>query len=206
MKRKGVLVVVSGFSGVGKGTIMQRLIEKYEGYALSISATTRAPRAGEADGREYFFRTREEFRQMIAREELVEYACYCDNYYGTPRNYVEEQMAKGKDVILEIEIQGAHKIKEKYPDALLLFVMPPNAEALRQRLIGRGTESAEVVEARLERAKAEADGIESYDYILVNDDLEDCVDRMHELIGCQHWQVGNNEEFIDKVRTEIKGF
>ncbi|MDO5344591.1 MAG: guanylate kinase [Lachnospiraceae bacterium] len=206
MKRKGVLVVVSGFSGVGKGTIMRRLIEKYEGYALSISATTRAPRDGETDGKEYFFHTREEFRQMISRDELVEYACYCDNYYGTPRNYVEEQMARGKDIILEIEIQGALKIKAKYPDALLLFVMPPSGDALRQRLTDRGTESAEVIEARLERAKAEADGIESYDYILVNDNLEDCVDRMHELIRCQHWQVGNNEEFIDKVRTEIKGF
>ncbi len=206
MDRKGVLVVVSGFSGVGKGTIMHRLIEKYEGYALSISATTRSPRAGEMDGREYFFHTKEEFRRMISRDELVEYACYCDNYYGTPRKYVEEQMAQGKDVILEIEIQGALKIKAKYPDALLLFIMPPSGAALRERLIGRGTETAEVIEARLERAKAEADGIDSYDYILVNDDLEVCVDQMHELVCCQHRKVGNNEKFIEKVRTEIKEF
>lgn len=206
MDRKGVLVVVSGFSGVGKGTIMHRLIEKYEGYALSISATTRSPRAGEMDGREYFFHTKEEFRRMIARDELVEYACYCDNYYGTPRKYVEEQMAQGKDVILEIEIQGALKIKAKYPDALLLFIMPPSGAALRERLIGRGTETAEVIEARLERAKAEADGIDSYDYILVNDNLEVCVDQMHELVCCQHRKVGNNEKFIEKVRTEIKEF
>ena len=206
MDRKGVLVVVSGFSGVGKGTIMHRLIEKYEGYALSISATTRSPRAGEMDGREYFFHTKEEFRRMIARDELVEYACYCDNYYVTPRKYVEEQMAQGKDVILEIEIQGALKIKAKYPDALLLFIMPPSGAALRERLIGRGTETAEVIEARLERAKAEADGIDSYDYILVNDNLEVCVDQMHELVCCQHRKVGNNEKFIEKVRTEIKEF
>lgn len=206
MDRKGVLVVVSGFSGVGKGTIMHRLIEKYEGYALSISATTRSPRAGEMDGREYFFHTKEEFRRMIARDELVEYACYCDNYYGTPRKYVEEQMAQGKDVILEIEIQGALKIKAKYPDALLLFIMPPSGAALRERLIGRGTETAEVIEARLERANAEADGIDSYDYILVNDNLEVCVDQMHELVCCQHRKVGNNEKFIEKVRTEIKEF
>ena len=206
MDRKGVLLVVSGFSGVGKGTIMHRLIEKYEGYALSISATTRSPRAGEMDGREYFFHTKEEFRRMIARDELVEYACYCDNYYGTPRKYVEEQMAQGKDVILEIEIQGALKIKAKYPDALLLFIMPPSGAALRERLIGRGTETAEVIEARLERAKAEADGIDSYDYILVNDNLEVCVDQMHELVCCQHRKVGNNEKFIEKVRTEIKEF
>ena len=143
---------------------------------------------------------------MIARDELVEYACYCDNYYGTPRKYVEEQMAQGKDVILEIEIQGALKIKAKYPDALLLFIMPPSGAALRERLIGRGTETAEVIEARLERAKAEADGIDSYDYILVNDNLEVCVDQMHELVCCQHRKVGNNEKFIEKVRTEIKEF
>ena len=206
MDRKGVLVVVSGFSGVGKGTIMHRLIEKYEGYALSISATTRSPRAGEMDGREYFFHTKEEFRRMIARDELVEYACYCDNYYGTPRKYVEEQMAQGKDVILEIEIQGALKIKAKYPDALLLFIMPPSGAALRERLIGRGTETAEVIEARLERAKAEADGIDSYDYILVNDDLDVCVREAHELIRSQHHSVDRQGAFIQNMKEDLKRF
>ena len=121
MKQRGILVVVSGFSGVGKGTIMKRLTEKYDNYALSVSATTRDPRAGETDGKDYFFHTAEEFQRMIACDELVEYACYCGNYYGTPRKYVEDQMERGRDVILEIEIQGALKIKAKYPDALLLF-------------------------------------------------------------------------------------
>ena len=171
-RQRGILVVVSGFSGVGKGTIMKCLTEKYDNYALSVSATTREPRPGETDGRDYFFHTADEFQQMIARDELVEYACYCGNYYGTPRKYVEEQMDRGWDVILEIEIQGALKIKAKYPDALLLFVMPPSAQVLRDRLIGRNTESPEVIDARLKRASAEADGIESYDYILVNDDME----------------------------------
>lgn len=206
MNHNGIMVVVSGFSGVGKGTIMKLLTEKYDNYALSISATTRMPREGEVHGREYFFHTKEDFREMIARDELVEYACYCDNYYGTPRAYVESQMSQGKDVILEIEIQGALKIKEKYPDTLLLFVMPPNAETLRQRLIGRGSESLDVIRARLERAAAEAEGIESYDYILVNDDLEQCMEEMHRLIQSQHWKVERQTDFIDKVRKEIQEF
>ena len=206
MAQKGILVVVSGFSGVGKGTIMKRLTEKYDDYALSISATTRQPREGETDGKEYFFRTREEFQQMIAEDALVEYACYCDNYYGTPRKYVEEQMASGRDVILEIEIPGALKIKKKFPDALLLFVMPPSAEALKERLIGRGTEPPEVIEARLKRASAEAEGVENYDYMLVNEEVEKCVDEMHTLISCQRYRVNRNLDFINQVRADVSEF
>lgn len=130
MREKGILIVVSGFSGSGKGTIMKELLKQYDNYALSISATTRNPRPGEEDGREYFFKTVEDFEKMIAKEELIEYARYVDNYYGTPRAYVEEQLEAGKDVILEIEIQGALKVKEKFPDTLLLFVTPPSAEEL----------------------------------------------------------------------------
>ena len=152
MNTHGILIVVSGFSGSGKGTIMKELLKRYDNYALSISATTRAPREGETDGREYFFKTREEFEKMIAKEELIEYAEYVNNYYGTPRAYVEEQLTAGKDVILEIEIQGALKVKKKFPDTLLLFVTPPSAEELRKRLIGRGTETMEVIEQRMQRA------------------------------------------------------
>ena len=137
MKRKGILIIISGFSGAGKGTLVKRLVEKYDGYALSISATTREPRPGEVDGREYFFLKKEEFERKIAESGLIEYACYCDNYYGTPRDYVEKQLAAGRDVILEIEIQGALKIRKQFPTALLLFVMPPNAEKLKRRLTGR---------------------------------------------------------------------
>ena len=137
MREKGILIVVSGFSGSGKGTIMKELLKQYDNYALSISATTRNPRPGEEDGREYFFKTVEDFEKMIAKEELIEYARYVDNYYGTPRAYVEEQLEAGKDVILEIEIQGALKVKEKFPDTLLLFVTPPSAEELKSRLVGR---------------------------------------------------------------------
>lgn len=206
MEQKGILVVVSGFSGVGKGTIMKRLIEKYDDYALSISATTRQPRTGERDGKEYFFHTKEAFQQMIAEDALVEYACYCDNYYGTPKKYVEEQMNLGKDVILEIEIQGALKIKEKFPEALLLFVMPPSGEALKERLTGRGTETPEVIETRLKRASAESEGVEKYDYVLINDAVEACVEEMHTLISCQRHRVNRNLDFINKVKNEIKAF
>ena len=142
---KGILVVVSGFSGAGKGTVMKRLMEKYDDYALSVSATTRKPRPGEEDGREYFFRTRDEFEKLIEEDALLEYARYVENYYGTPRSYVEEQLQAGRNVILEIEIQGAMKIKEKIPEALLVFVTPPTVEELARRLTGSGTETAHVI-------------------------------------------------------------
>ena len=153
MREKGILIVVSGFSGSGKGTIMKEMMRQYDNYALSISATTRNPRPGEEDGREYFFKTVEEFEKMIAKDELIEYARYVDNYYGTPRAYVEEQLDAGKEVILEIEIQGALKVKEKFPETLLLFVTPPTAKELRNRLVGRGTETMDVIDFRMNRAK-----------------------------------------------------
>lgn len=204
MKHKGILIVVSGFSGAGKGTLMKKLVQEYDNYALSISATTRAPRPGEEDGREYFFLNKNAFEEKIAGNGFVEYACYCDNYYGTPRDYVESQLEAGKDVILEIEIQGALKIKKQYPTALLLFVMPPSAGELEKRLIGRGTETAEVVKKRMMRAAEEAEGIEKYDYIVVNDDLEVCTKQLHEIIVAAHNTPSRNGEFIENIRTELK--
>ena len=204
MNQRGILVVVSGFSGSGKGTLMKALLEKYDNYALSISATTRQPRAGEENGREYFFVTKEQFQEMIREDQLIEYAQYVDNYYGTPKAYVEKQMDAGKDVILEIEIQGALKVKEQYPDAILLFVMPPNALTLKSRLTGRGTETEEVIDARLKRAADEAEGIEAYDYILINDDLDACVEQMHYLIQGQHCRVSQNLELIQQMRSQLK--
>lgn len=200
---KGILTVLSGFSGSGKGTAMKRLMEKYDDYALSISATTRNPREGEVDGREYFFKATEEFEKMIAQDELIEYARYVNHYYGTPRSYVEEQLENGKDVILEIEIQGALKVKEKFPDTLLVFITPPSAKELRRRLIGRGTESMEVIEQRLARAKEEAEGIDDYDCLIVNDDLESCVDELHSVIQNEKKKVARNGEFISKIRKEL---
>ena len=204
MDRKGILVVVSGFSGSGKGTLMKALVEKYHQYALSISATTRQPRPGEENGREYFFVTREAFLKMAEENALIEYAQYVENYYGTPREYVEKQLASGRDVILEIEIQWALRIKEQYPDALLLFVTPPSAEELKRRLTNRGTESAEVIEARLKRAAEEAEGVEAYDYIVVNDDLEACTERLHQLIEAQHSRTSLQKEFLNRIRAELK--
>ncbi len=205
MKTKGILIVVSGFSGAGKGTLMKKLVEDYEGYSLSISATTRSPRPGEENGREYFFLTKEEFEKRIADNALIEHAQYCGNYYGTPRDYVEEQMTLGHDVILEIEIQGALAIKKQYPDAVLLFVAPPSAAELRRRLMGRGTETAEVIDKRLRRAAEEAQGIEEYDYLLINDDLETCVKELHAIIDAAHHAPVRNEEFIEKIRQELGG-
>ncbi|MFR4350876.1 MAG: guanylate kinase [Roseburia sp.] len=206
-KNRGILTVVSGFSGAGKGTIMRELMREYNDfYGLSISATTRAPRPGETDGVEYFFRTREEFEQMIAQEALIEHASYVGNYYGTPREYVEEQLAAGKDVILEIEIQGALKVKRRFPDTLLLFVMPPSAKELKKRLLGRGTESMEVIESRLARALEESEGIEAYDYLVINDVLPACVKEVHEIIQNEHYRVSRNIEAINEMRDELKRF
>ena len=206
MERKGILVVVSGFSGSGKGTIMKELLSRYDNYALSNSATTRSPREGAQDGREYFFKTREEFEEMIAADALIEHACYVENYYGTPRAYVEEQLALGKDVILEIEIQGALQIRKRFPDTLLLFISPPDARTLEKRLVGRGTESMDVIENRLSRAVEEAEGIESYDYFIINDDLNTCVEQVHRLIQGEHSRVSRSLELINEIRTELKEF
>ena len=211
MNKEGILIVVSGFSGAGKGTIMKALLERYDNYALSISATTRNPRPGEEEGKAYFFKTTEEFEKMIARDELIEYARYVENYYGTPKQYVMEQLEAGKDVILEIEIQGALKVKKRFPDALLLFVTPPSAEELRRRLVGRGTETLEVINARLARAAEEASGMEAYDYLLINDDLDRCVEEMHQLIQLQHRKTSYHLDFLSKMREDLyhlddKGF
>ena len=206
MSRKGILAVVSGFSGAGKGTLMKALLSEHaDQYALSISATTRGPREGEVDGREYFFKTKEQFEQMIAEDALIEHACYVGNYYGTPKSYVMEQLEAGKNVILEIEIQGARKIKEQYPDAVLLFVTTNDAQTLKDRLTGRGTESEEVIRNRLLRAAQEAEGIEEYDYLVVNDDLDTCVNEVHGIITSEHLKMRRRLEFVTNIREDLQG-
>lgn len=203
---KGVLTVVSGFSGAGKGTVMRRLLEKYDDCVLSISVTTRKPREGEVDGRDYFFRTKEEVEAMIEADELLEYAQYVENYYGTPRAYVEEMLSRGKNVILEIEIQGAMKVKKKIPEALLVFVTPPTVEELERRLRDRGTETAQVIADRLARAGEEAKGMDQYDYILVNDTVEECVDHLHQIIVSEHSRASRNTEFIADIQEQTRAF
>ena len=205
MNKEGILIVVSGFSGAGKGTIMKALLERYDNYALSISATTRNPRPGEEEGKAYFFKTTEEFEKMIAKDDLIEYAMYVGNYYGTPKADVEEQLRAGKDVILEIEIQGALKVKEKFPNTLLLFVTPPSAEELRKRLEGRGTETQEVIDGRMKRAIEEAEYMDQYDYLVVNDELDVCVEEMHHLIQGEHERCFRNQTFIEHMKRELKG-
>lgn len=203
MKDRGILIVVSGFSGSGKGTIMKELLKRYDNYALSVSATTRAPREGEAEGREYFFKTVQDFEKMIAKEELIEYARYVDNYYGTPRAYVEEQISEGKDVILEIEIQGALKVKKKFPETVLLFVMPPSAAVLKERLAGRGTETEDVINFRMKRACEEAEGMDRYDYLVINDELLPCVEQVHQIIRGEHKKTFRNQKLIENIRKEL---
>ncbi len=199
---RGKLIVVSGFSGAGKGTVMKELV-KSDNYALSVSATTRAPRQGEIEGESYFFKTKEEFENMIQADELVEYACYVGNYYGTPKAFVEQKMAEGKDVLLEIEIQGALKIKAKYPDAVLIFITTKDAKTLKERLTGRGTETEEVINQRLARAAEEAEGIESYDYIVINDILEDCVKTVDRIIKSEHNRTSEKLSTIQDIRMNL---
>ena len=204
LTEKGLLVVVSGFSGAGKGSIMKRILQKYDNYALSISATTRDPRPGEMDGQDYFYKTQKQFEKMINKDELIEYASYQGNYYGTPKAYVEKQLNSGKDVILEIEVQGATKVKELLPDTVLIFVTPPNAKELRDRLTKRATESADQIRGRLRRAIVEAEYMPTYDYILVNDDLETAVTELDEIVRAEHKKSEESSALITRMTTELK--
>ena len=179
---KGVLLIVSGLSGAGKGTICKRIMEKYPDYELSISATTRDPRPGEVDGREYFFITKEEFEERIRNDQLLEYAKYVDNYYGTPKDWVLAQMEQGKNVILEIELQGAFQVRDKIPEAVLIFIMPPDMEELERRLRGRGSETEEQIKKRLLRAMEEIEYVDQYDYVIVNEEVEKSVEMLHTIV------------------------
>ena len=205
--RKGLLIILSGFSGAGKGTVVRKLLERYpEDYMLSVSATTREPREGEIHGVHYYFCDDEAFQEMIIEDSLLEYAGYVGHYYGTPRKFVEMAMAEGKDVILEIEIQGALKVKEKFPDACLLFMIPPTVRDLEDRLIGRGTESMEVIRDRLARAEEEAAGFENYDYLVINEDVDTCVEELHQLIRTEHKRMSRNTEVMEQIRAELMHF
>ena len=202
MKKKGVLIVISGFSGVGKGTVVKKLVEKYD-YSLSVSATTRAPRPGEIDGKDYHFKTVEEFENLIDYNGFIEWAQYVENYYGTPRKFVEEELEQGHNVILEIEVQGAMHIKEQYPDAVLIFITAPNALTLKERLEGRGTEDIKVIRKRLKRAYEETDDMSHYDYLVVNDDLDACVDEVHAVIQAENFKTSKNKDYITNIKEEL---
>lgn len=204
MNGNGILVVISGFSGAGKGTLVHKLLEKYDNYALSISMTTRDKREGEEDGVHYFFVDHRKFEQTIASEGLLEYASYCGNYYGTPKDYVEKQIEAGKDVILEIEVQGALQIKKKFPNTLLLFVTPPSAEELQKRLKGRNTDSEEAIHRRLSRAREESEWINKYDYLVINDNLDECVESLHQMIVAAHNAPSRQQILIDDIKKQLE--
>ena len=203
MSDRGVLTVISGFSGAGKGTVVKQLLQEYD-YGLSISATARSPREGEQDGREYFFKTKEEFEKMIREHQLIEYAQYVGNYYGTPKEYVVQQLEQGKDVILEIEMQGALRVREILPEVNLIFLTPPTVDELERRLVSRGTETAEVIRERMARAKEESAYMKEYDYVVINDDLDECVENVHQLIRSLHYKREQQEGFIQKIKQEFE--
>ena len=196
---RGNLFVVSGPSGTGKGTICKALLEKRDDVVLSVSATSRSPRPGEENGVHYFFLTEEEFRNNIDNGQMLEHAVFCGNYYGTPKAYVEEMLAAGKNVILEIEVQGAMQVRAKHPEGVYVFVMPPSLQELRERLVGRGTEALEVVEQRLKTAEREFGYIEKYNYIVVNDDIDVAVNRFSAIIDAERCRMERNIEFIKEV-------
>ena len=201
---KGLLTVISGFSGVGKGTLVRELLSRYpDQYVLSISATSRAPRAGEQEGVHYFYRTREEFMDLIRQDAFLEYANYNGNFYGTPRKFVEEQLDAGRNVILEIEVQGGFQIKSRFPETVLLYVIPPSAEELVKRLKNRNTETNEEIRRRLERAVIEADAITQYDYVVINDDFETCLNEMHETIKAKQASIDKRRAYADALRNEL---
>lgn len=204
MAEKGVLIVVSGFSGAGKGTIVKKLFSGENNYALSISMTTRAPREGEIEGKSYFFVTKERFEEAISNGELLEFATFVGNYYGTPRKYVEEMLSQGRDVILEIEMQGAIQVKTRFPDAVLVFVTPPSAEELKRRLTARGTEDEATINKRMHRAYEESAFVDRYDYLLVNDDLDKCVEELNMLIEASHHAPHCSAGLLKKINEELK--
>ena len=201
--KEGILIVISGFSGAGKGTLMKRLLSDYDEFALSVSMTSRGMREGEENGREYFFVSREEFEAAIRDDKLLEHAEYCGNYYGTPKEYVKTKLSEGKNVILEIEVQGAMQIRKKFPKALLLYVTPPSIAELERRLKKRGTETEEVIKRRLTQAKTEVDYIDDYDYLVINDDLDECVKEMYGIICASAFEIKRQDSFVEKLQEEL---
>lgn len=187
---RGKLIVVSAPSGCGKGTILGRVLTDQKRFYYSVSATTRNPREGEVNGTHYWFLTREDFEQKIAQGEFLEHAQFCDHYYGTPLGPIEEHLNRGQDVILEIEVQGAMQIREKRPDANFIFIAPPSLETVRERLIGRGTETMDVIEKRVAQAEKELKLRDQYDYCVVNDDLDTAVADFLSVVRAIELRVG----------------
>ncbi|WP_062048604.1 guanylate kinase [Bacillus sp. JCM 19034] len=200
-KDKGLLLVLSGPAGVGKGTVCSALRKHDTDIEYSVSATTRAPRLGEVDGVNYFFKSKEEFEEMIANNRLLEWAEYVGNFYGTPIDYVEDTLAKGKDIILEIEVQGALKVKERFPEGVFIFLIPPSLSELRNRIVGRGTETEEIINERMNVARAEIDMMKNYDYVVENDKVELAVERIKSIVTAEHCR---RERVFEKYKELVE--
>jgi len=203
LNERGLLVVMSGPSGVGKGTIRKALFQIPDNnFCYSVSMTTRKPREGERDGIDYFFVSREEFEQHIKNGEMLEYAEFVGEYYGTPRSFIEKKLSEGKEVIMEIEVQGALQVREKMPEAVFIFIVPPSKQALYDRLIKRGTEANDVIQKRIVKAEREFILAYKYDYIVVNDDVENAADRIYAIIRAEH---AKTERSIYKYNKLMEG-
>jgi guanylate kinase len=200
----GLLIVMSGFSGAGKGTLLKSVMSQYDNYVFSVSMTTRSPREGEVDGKDYFFVDRQTFERTIEEDGLVEHAEYCGNYYGTPKAYIEKKLKEGMNVILDIEVMGATQIKKKFPNALMIYVVPPSIKILRERLSKRGSETKEVIDKRLLKAKEECEYISDYEYIIVNDDLEEAKKKFINIVDTARQAVFRNNDFINELKQELE--
>lgn len=205
MQNEGLKIILSGPSGSGKGTIVKELLKK-DHFVVSISATTRGPRIGEENGVHYFFKTKEEFKNMIDKEELLEYASFCDNYYGTPKSFINHTVKEGKDILLEIEVQGAMQVKSVYPDALFIFIMPPSLAELESRLVGRNTETQEVIQKRLNRAVEELGLYKEYDYIVINNTVEQAAEAIERIVHAEKLKSYRYKYYIEDMLNTKGGF
>lgn len=205
MFRRGVLIVVSGPSGTGKGTVLKLVKESCNHIRFSVSATTRKPREGEVDGKHYFFKTADEFRIMIENDEFVEWVEYCENYYGTPKKYIDDSIDQGYDIILELEVEGALNIKKHYPDCVTIFMIPPSFEELQQRIVGRGTEKPEVIERRLDKARQELKLADQYDYVTINRTVKDSVKEINSIIIAEKLRFHRNKDILQSIGMEKGG-
>ena len=203
-QQRGLLIILSGPSGVGKGTVRAAIFKDNKfNYVYSVSATTRQSRPGEVDGVDYYFVSKEQFKQYIEEDALLEYAEYVGNYYGTPIQKIEENLAAGNDVFLEIEVQGALKVRERMPEGIFIFLAPPSLDELKSRITGRGTDREDVILERMQMAKEEIDMMQHYDYVVVNDTVEHAVDKVNAIIQSEHLKV---ERIVDRIRADIKNY
>ena len=202
---KGKLLIISGFSGVGKGTIVEKMLEAFDNYKISISCTTRDPRPAEEDGVHYHFISKDEFEKMIENNELLEHAKYVDNYYGTPKKFVDDCLNRGDNVILEIESEGARKVKDKMPEAIMIFVLPPSAKHLKDRLVGRGSEDLEAIEKRLSKAVEETDAMKHYDFFVINEDIDTAAENIDKIVSNTNPDLPSEDEVLN-IKNDIINF